>query len=237
MNAQSPPVRLVDVGHHYGSGLTQVDALTGINLHVRPGELLAVMGPSGSGKSTLLSIIGGLERPSEGSVYIHGFDISLLDAAARAEIRRTSIGYVFQDFTLITILTVLENVSLPLELGNMPPRAAQDAARSALESMGVLALADRFPEELSGAEQQKVAIARAFVGSRSVILADEPTGALDSHSAEIVMRALRLRVDSGVAGILATHEARFAAWADRTLFLRDGRIIDSSSPDCPEDLL
>ncbi|WP_115726775.1 ABC transporter ATP-binding protein [Actinomyces culturomici] len=237
MSLGPAPVRLVGVSHGYGAGNTRVQALKSVDLEVGVGELVAIMGPSGSGKSTFLAIAGGLERPDEGAVLIHGADISTLDAAERAAVRRRSIGYVFQDFNLIPTLTALENVAMPLELDGAPGKKARLAARAALEEAGASDIADRFPDGLSGGEQQRIAIARALVGRRSIIMADEPTGALDSNSGEKVMLALRNRIDSGVAGILVTHEARFAAWADRTVFLRDGRIIDSSRSDRVEDLL
>lgn len=231
------PVRFVGVSHGYGAGNTRVRALTAVDLEVGVGELVAVMGPSGSGKSTLLALAGGLERPDEGAVVIHGTNISDLPSAERAIVRRRSIGYVFEDFNLIPALSAVENVAMPLELDGIATAKAHVVALAALEEVGAGAIADRFPDDLSGGEQQRVAIARALVGRRSILLADEPTGALDSHSGEKVMLALRERVDSGVAGILVTHEARFAAWADRTVFLRDGRIVDSSRADRVEDLL
>ena len=231
------PVRLVGVSHDYGLGNTRVQALAGIDLHGDPGELLAIMGPSGSGKSTLLAVAGGLEKPREGAVHINGVDITALDSAGRAAVRRSSIGYVFQDFNLIPTLTAVENVAMPLELDGIRRARARAAARAALADVDADALADRFPDDLSGGEQQRIAIARALVGRRSIILADEPTGALDSHSGERIMVALRERIDAGAAGILVTHEARFAAWADRTVFLRDGRVIDASGSDRAEDLL
>lgn len=231
------PVRLVGVSHGYGSGNTRVQALSGIDLEVRAGEFVAVMGPSGSGKSTLLALAGGLERPDEGAVLINGRDISTMDASERAAIRRRSIGYVFQEYNLLPALSAIENVALPLELDGVKPAKARLAALAALEETGAAELAPRFPDDLSGGEQQRIAIARALVGRRSIIMADEPTGALDSNTGEKVMKALRRRIDDGAAGILVTHEARFAAWADRTIFLRDGRIVDSSRDDSFEDLL
>ena len=195
------------------------------------------MGPSGSGKSTLLSIAGGLERPTCGSVYINGIDLATLDAVRRAQVRRRSIGYVFQDYNLIPSLSALENVEMPLQLDGGSPAKVREAAMAALEEVGVADLADRFPERLSGGQRQRIAIARGLVGNRSVILADEPTGALDSHTGEQIMLVLRDHIDAGVAGILVTHEARMAAWADRTVFLRDGRIVDRSRGDTLRDLL
>ncbi len=231
------PIRIVGVGHEFGADGVRVRALDGIDLEVAPGELLAVMGPSGSGKSTLLSIAGGLERPTRGSVYVNGVNLASLDSVHRAEVRRRSIGYVFQDYNLIPSLSALENVEMPLQLDGVSPSKVRRAAMDALEEVGVADLADRFPERLSGGQRQRVAIARGLVGNRSVILADEPTGALDSHTGEQIMLVLRDHIDAGAAGILVTHEARMAAWADRTVFLRDGRIVDRSRADSLRDLL
>ncbi|MGO1317953.1 MAG: ABC transporter ATP-binding protein [Cellulomonadaceae bacterium] len=212
----------------HGEGPTAVHALAGVDLSVRMGELVAVMGPSGSGKSTLLNIAGGLDTPTGGSVRLTGQEISGLDAKARARLRRRSVGYVFQDFNLIPALTAAENVSLPRELDGVPLRAARREARRALSEVGMAVLADRFPDDMSGGQRQRVAIARALVGPRRLVLADEPTGALDSATGEEVMRVLRARIDQGAAGLMVTHEPRFAAWADRTVFLRDGVVVDST---------
>ena len=221
----------------HGSGAREVVALDGIDLTVRLGELVAVMGPSGSGKSTLLNLAGGLDTPTAGTVTIAGDVISDLDATRRAALRRRRIGYVFQDFNLIPALTAAENVSLPRELDGVPMRQARKEALDALAEVGLVKQARRFPDELSGGQQQRVAIARALVGPRRLVLADEPTGALDSVTGEAVMRLLRARVDAGAAGLLVTHEPRFAAWADRTVFLRDGRIVDATGVDDPDSLL
>ena len=237
MSLNSHPVVLVDIFHEYGTGNTKVQVLAGINLQVEPGELLAIMGPSGSGKSTLLAIAGGLERPTSGKVYIHGESFADMSSVECARVRRKSIGYVFRDSNLLPTLTAVENVEMPLELDGFSSSKARDAALFALEEVGALDLAEKFPDDLNGREQQQVAIARALVGRRSIIMADEPTGSLDSHSGEQIMLALRQQIDAGAAGILATHEARFAAWADRTVFLRDGKMTDTSSSDRIEDLL
>jgi len=231
-------VEIHDLSRTHGSGETAVHALRGIDLNVRSGELVAVMGPSGSGKSTLLTLIGGLDTPTGGCVVVEGQDLSELPAKALAALRRRSVGYVFQDFNLIPALTAAENVSLPGELDGVPPKLARQQASSALEGLGIGELGHRFPDDLSGGQQQRVAIARAIVGERRLILADEPTGALDSETGEAVLALLRSRTDAGAAGILVTHEARFAAWADRVIFLRDGRMVDETGrrPDA-EDLL
>lgn len=221
-------IELKQAGKSYGEGATRVCALRGINLQLAQGELVAVMGPSGSGKSTLLSLAGGLEQPTDGEVRILGQSVSGLGAAALASLRRRSLGYVFQDLNLIPSLSAVENVALPLELDGARNRVAHDEAMVSLGSVGLADVAGRFPDELSGGQQQRIAIARALVGPRQVLLADEPTGALDSQTGEAVLRALRERIDAGAAGILVTHEARHAAWADRVIFLRDGEVVDST---------
>jgi putative ABC transport system ATP-binding protein len=194
------------------------------------------MGPSGSGKSTLLTLAGGLDTPTSGTVSIEGRDLGGLGHSARAKLRRGSIGYVFQDFNLIPALTAAENVALPRELDGESARAAGRLARAALEEVGIGELADRFPDEMSGGQQQRVAIARAVVGDRRLILADEPTGALDTETGEEILKLLRARCDAGAAGVLVTHEARHAAWADRVVFLRDGVVVDETSS-APVDAL
>ena len=230
-------LRLDGVSMHYGTGETSVTALAGIDLKVSRGELIAIMGASGSGKSTLLTIAGGLTKPTSGEVIIEGQWLSDLPAAKIAMLRRRTLGFVFQDFNLIPALTALENVMLPLELDGWKRRKAQTAALDALASVELDERSGRFPDDLSGGQQQRVAIARAVVGTRRLILADEPTGALDSTTGELVLRMLRKRVDAGAGGILVTHDARHAAWADRIVFLRDGRVVDESSADGAESLL
>ncbi|WP_019870021.1 ABC transporter ATP-binding protein [Salinispora oceanensis] len=221
-------LRLAEVERVYRAGEGSVWALAGVSLTVRAGELVAVMGPSGSGKSTLLSIAGGLEVPTSGSVEVAGVGLGGLDSTAVAHLRRDRIGYVFQDLNLVTDLTAAENVALPLELGGSSARAARAAAVTALDEVGLPEVAGRFPDQLSGGQQQRVAIARALVGERRLVLADEPTGALDSRTSLAVLQVLRARIDAGAAGVLVTHEARYAGWADRTVFLRDGRLVDAT---------
>jgi len=210
-----------------------VHALRGISLSVAAGELVAVMGPSGSGKSTLLNVAGGLDSVTTGAVLVEGVDLAELSAKELAAVRRRAAGYVFQDLNLIPTLTAVENVALPLELDGL--RRIRTTAQAALDDVGVGELADRYPDELSGGQQQRVAIARALVGDRRLVLADEPTGALDSETGEAVLALLRRRVDAGAAGVLVTHEQRHAAWADRVVFLRDGTIVDSTSYDVSAD--
>jgi putative ABC transport system ATP-binding protein len=221
----------------HGAGATEVTALRGVTFAAYAGELVAVMGPSGSGKSTLLTLAGGLDSPTSGVVRVEGSDLTTLGQKGRAAMRRTSIGYVFQDFNLIPALTAVENVALPRELDGAGSRSARKAALAALDEVGIAELARRFPDEMSGGQQQRVAIARAIVGERRLILADEPTGALDSETGEDILRLIRTRCDAGAAGVLVTHEARHAAWADRVVFLRDGVIVDESGTDRPDALL
>ncbi|MFN8167901.1 MAG: ABC transporter ATP-binding protein [Candidatus Nanopelagicales bacterium] len=223
----APVLELRDVTRIHGRGATAVHALRGVSLTVAAGELVAVMGPSGSGKSTLLNIAGGLDTVTTGAVLVEGQDLAALSKAELAGVRRRSAGYVFQDLNLIPTLTAAENVALPLELDGR--RRTATLARLALEDVGVGELADRYPDEMSGGQQQRVAIARALVGERRLVLADEPTGALDSETGEAVLTLLRRRVDQGCAGVLVTHESRHAAWADRVVFLRDGTIVDSTA--------
>jgi len=231
-------LRFEGVSRMYRSGDDTVCALVDVSFEVAPGELLAVMGPSGSGKSTLLAIAGGLEVPTTGEVYVNGTALSGLRTTALARLRRDRIGYVFQDFNLVSDLTASENVALPRELAGVRVRTARRAALDALTEVGLADVADRFPAELSGGQQQRVAIARALIGSRSLVLADEPTGALDSGTSEVVLEALRARVDAGAAGVLVTHEPRYAGWADRVIFLRDGRLVDATDRrPTPETLL
>ncbi|WP_353510603.1 ABC transporter ATP-binding protein [Intrasporangium sp.] len=234
----TPMLVIEDVTRVHGSGATEVRALDGVSLTVSTGELVAVMGPSGSGKSTLLNLAGGLDRATSGLVHVAGTELGSLGAHDLAKLRRRKVGFVFQDLNLIPSLTAAENISLPLELDGDSVRRSRRNALDALDQLGLRELADRYPDQMSGGQQQRVAIARALVGSRRLVLADEPTGALDSTTGEGVLRVLRSRVDAGAAGLLVTHEARHAAWADRVVFLRDGRIVDTTgSPDEPELLL
>nr|WP_235737319.1 ABC transporter ATP-binding protein [Nocardioides alcanivorans] len=221
-------LQLTDVNRVHGRGAAQVHALHAVTFAAYAGELVAVMGPSGSGKSTLLTIAGGLDQPTSGSVVVEGTDLTTLGLDARARMRRTSIGYVFQGFNLIPALTAAENVALPRELDGASTRVAREQARAALKEVGIGELADRFPDDMSGGQQQRVAIARAVVGERRLILADEPTGALDTETGEEILRLLRARCDAGAAGVMVTHEARHAAWADRVVFLRDGVVVDET---------
>jgi putative ABC transport system ATP-binding protein len=230
MSPELPMITLDRVSRVYGSGELAVKALRQVSLSVRATELVAIMGPSGSGKSTLLNLAGGLDVASSGSVVINGTDTARLSRRGLAELRRRSVGLVFQDFNLVPALTAAENVALPLELDGSPARKARKQALEALEQVGVAASdADRFPDQLSGGQRQRLAIARALIGDRQVILADEPAGALDTEGGDAILAVIRDRCDAGAAGILVTHDARHAAWADRVIFLRDGSIVDPAA--------
>jgi len=228
-------LEMTEVSKIYGTGAAQVDALKQVNLSVRRGELVAVMGPSGSGKSSLLTIAGSLEEPTSGQVLVNGTDLSRLSQDDQARLRRRLIGYVFQDFNLLAGFSAIENVTVPLELDGVPAKAARAAGMKALTELGVAERAHHFPDELSGGERQRVAIARAVVGDRQLLLCDEPTGALDSVTAEAVMLLLIAICGRGVAGVVVTHDAQLASCANRVVFLQDGQIIDqtrtASGPD------
>jgi putative ABC transport system ATP-binding protein len=231
-------LELRGVSKTYGEDAVRVNALTDANLTVEAGELVAVMGPSGSGKSTLLTIAGTLEDPTSGDVLIDGIGVSSMSLNDRARLRRRTIGYVFQSFNLLPGLTATENVALPLELDGMRARDAQRLARRVLDELGLGDRAGHFPDELSGGQGQRVAIARAVVGERRLLLADEPTGALDSVNGEAIMRLLRATCERGVAAVVVTHDAQLAAWADRTVFVRDGLISGQTAQrSTPESLL
>ena len=231
-------LELRQVSKVFGSGPTEVHALCDVDLSVERGELVAIMGPSGSGKSTLLTIAGSLEEATSGQVLVDGVDVASISRSDQARLRRRSIGYVFQDFNLLPGLTAVENVSLPLELDGIRANAARATGLAAMEQLDIADHADRYATELSGGERQRVAITRAIVGERGLLLADEPTGALDSVNGEAVMRLLRAATRRGVAGVVVTHEAHLASWADRVVFLRDGHVVDQTiAPPGPESLL
>ncbi|MFG1828681.1 ABC transporter ATP-binding protein [Micromonospora chersina] len=233
----SAVLSMFQVSKVYGTGHAAVPALRQVDLTVDAGELVAIMGPSGSGKSTLLTIAGSLEEPTDGAVLVCGDEVSTMSADARARLRRRSIGFVFQDLNLLAGLSAVENVALPLELDGVGARAARAAGLRVLEELGLAERAGHFPDDLSGGERQRVAIARAVVGDRRLLLADEPTGALDSTNGEAVMRMLRAACKRGIAGVMVTHDAQLASWADRVVFLRDGRVVDQTGPSVGPDTL
>jgi putative ABC transport system ATP-binding protein len=220
-----------EISKTYGDGAAQVHALAGVSLSVDEGMMVAVMGPSGSGKSTLLTIAGSLEEPSSGDVLVSGQALAGLSRNAKARLRRRTIGYVFQDFNLLPGLTAAENVALPLELDGIRARRARAAGLRALEELGLAQRASAFPDQLSGGERQRVAIARAIVGERRLLLADEPSGALDSANANAVMRLMHDACKNrGVAAVMVTHDAQLASWADQSVFLRDGHMTVQAGP-------
>lgn len=231
----TPALQFIDVVKSYGSGSTEVRAVTDVTLTIDPGEFVAIMGPSGCGKSTLLHLGGALEDPSAGRVLVDGRDLAEMTVAQQAEMRRRDVGYVFQSLNLIPALTAVENVMLPLELDGVATKQARAIAQSTLQQVGLgrddIRHLDRYPDDFSGGQRQRIAIARSVVGERRLLLADEPTGALDTvNSDEVVELLSNLSRQQGVAVVMVTHEPRFASWADRVVFLRDGRIVDQSSP-------
>ena len=231
-------LELRGVSKSYGQGGAEVHALREVSLTADEGEMVAEMGPSGSGKSTLLTIAGTLEEPTSGEVLIAGQPISKASRSTKARLRRRVIGYVFQDFNLLPGLTAAENVALPLELDGLSARKARIQGLKALDELGLGDRAGNFPDQLSGGERQRVAIARAVVGDRRLLLADEPSGALDSANGEAVMHLIHAACKRGVAAVVVTHDAQLASWADRVIFLRDGRVTDQTMPAAgPESLL
>ncbi|WP_063627923.1 ABC transporter ATP-binding protein [Actinospica robiniae] len=220
-------LELRGVAKRYGRGAGEVHALRGVDLVVDAGTMVAVMGPSGSGKSSLLTVAGSLEEPSSGEVFIAGRNVAGLSRGERARLRRRTIGFVFQDYNLLAGLTAAENVSMPLELDGVPARKARAEAVDALGRLGLEERVDAFPDELSGGERQRVAIARAVVGGRKLLLADEPSGALDSANGEAVMRLLADACErAGVGAVVVTHDAKLASLAHRVVHLKDGQMVE-----------
>lgn len=227
---EEPALEFVDVVKTFGKGSTEVRALGGVDLRVEPGEFVAIMGPSGCGKSTMLHLAGGLEDPSSGRVRVGGREVGDLNLTERATMRRTDVGFVFQRLNLLLSLTALENVSLPLELEGIGRREVKRRAAEALAAVGLTEHLRRYPDDFSGGQQQRIAIARAIVAERKVLLADEPTGALDTITSDSVIELLAsLPARFGTAVVLVTHEPRFASWADRVVFMRDGLIVDQTA--------
>jgi putative ABC transport system ATP-binding protein len=226
----SPLLEFVDVVKSFGHGHAEVYALRGVSFTIEPGEIVAVMGPSGCGKSTLLHLAGGLEEPSAGRVLVDGRDLGDMTRAEQAALRRRDVGYVFQRLNLVPSLTAVENVMLPLELDGTGAKAARQLSIDALRAVGLDAHLDRYPDDFSGGQQQRIAIARAIVGERRLLLADEPTGSLDTlNSDQIIEMLAELPGRHGTAVVLVTHEPRFASYADRIVFLRDGVIVDQTT--------
>jgi putative ABC transport system ATP-binding protein len=226
----SPMIECNSLTKEYVEAGRTVTVLDNVSLRLEQGEFIALMGPSGSGKSTLLHLCATIEQPTSGSVLINGVEAARQSSRQLAEIRRQSIGVVFQRLNLVPSLTAVENVALPMELDGARRKAARTDALEALRMVGLPGAANRFPDKLSGGEQQRVAVARAVAGNRRAILADEPTAALDTLTGDSIIALLRqLQLDSGIAVMLVTHEPRFASWADRVLFLRDGQLVDSTA--------
>lgn len=233
--SDAPPVlRVVEVSQSVPDGRARRMVLDRVDLDVQAGELVVLMGPSGSGKTTLLRIAAGLDRPEHGMAVIDGEHLWMMRAGELAELRRSAVGYVEQRWNLLDSLTVAENVALPLELDGVRRRDAMREAMAALEQVGIAELARLFPSQLSGGEQQRASIARAFVGNRHLLVADEPTGALDALTAESVMRLIRNRCDvDRTAVLLATHDPAVAGWADRVVYLRGGTLGERSARVAP----
>lgn len=218
-------IKITDLSKHYTSGEETVEALRGIDLAIEAGEFVSIMGQSGSGKSTLLSVLGGMNHPTAGEVEMAGIRLYDLPGEKLADFRAQNLGFVFQSFHLIPYLTAMENVMLPLAIASLNRSAKREAARGALKRVGLGAKLDRLPSQLSGGEQERVAIARAIVNQPRIILADEPTGNLDSKTSDEVMALFRELNDGGQTVVMVTHNPDNCAYADRTIFLKDGKVV------------
>ena len=221
----APVILTRGLGKVYSAGTeAEVVALRGVDVRIERGEFVAIMGPSGSGKSTLMNLIGCLDTPTAGPYLCDGVDVSTLDAEQLAVLRRDKIGFVFQGFHLLTRMDATDNVAMPLGYARIPPSERKERARAALASVGLAERAGHRPNELSGGQQQRVAIARALVNQPPILLADEPTGALDSKTGEEILALFKRLRDDGHTVILITHDAHVAAHADRTYVMRDGEL-------------
>jgi putative ABC transport system ATP-binding protein len=223
--AEQPIVRLVGLTRQYRMGPTLVSAVAGVDLEIGKGEAVALVGPSGSGKSTLLNLLGGLDRPTSGEIWVEGENIATASARRLVAHRRERIGFVFQSFNLLPYRTALENVEVPLMISGFSKGERRERARKLLERVGLGARTDHRPSQLSGGEQQRVAVARALANTPSILLADEPTGNLDSATGTEVMGLLRDLNESGLTLIIVTHDMMVAAYANRIVRLRDGKIV------------
>src|SRR5690349_12125578 len=233
MSSSEPLIHLADVKKVFYTDEVETHALSGIHLDIAQGEYVAISGPSGCGKSTLLSILGLLDTPTSGTYTIAGEPVQDLDLGRRARIRNRDVGFIFQSFNLIGDLTVFENVELPLTYRGMPSSERRERVKEALERVGMGHRAKHLPSQLSGGQQQRVAVARAIVGKPKVMLADEPTGNLDSKNGEAVMDLLRELHRAGSTIVMVTHDPRFAQLAERSIRLYDGRIVDETEQDRP----
>ncbi|MCX5149428.1 ABC transporter ATP-binding protein [Streptomyces sp. NPDC048550] len=226
-STSAPMVTVQDLHRSFGSGPRAVHALRGVSFEIRRGELTALKGRSGSGKTTVLNLVGGLDTPTGGTVTLDGTDLAGLDEAALLALRRDRIGFVFQSFGLIPVLTALENVGIPMRMRKVPAQQREERARTLLALVGLADHMDQRPGELSGGQQQRVAVARALANEPALIIADEPTGQLDSETGRSIMQLLRAVVRSeGVTVLVATHDQNLIELADRVVELRDGRIVD-----------
>jgi ABC-type antimicrobial peptide transport system, ATPase component len=218
-------IEIKNVKKHYTSGDEVVEALRGVDINIEKGEFITIMGQSGSGKSTLLSVLGGMNHPTAGEVEMAGVKLYQLPGEKLADFRAQNLGFVFQSFHLISYLTALENVMLPLAIVSVSSAVKKDSARTALERVGLGSKLDRLPNQLSGGEQERVAIARAIVNNPHILLADEPTGNLDSATSEEVMALFRELNDAGQTVVMVTHNPENGAYSDRTIHLRDGMVV------------
>jgi putative ABC transport system ATP-binding protein len=223
-------VKIDNVTRTYLVGKVETHALRGVTLSIEPGEFTALVGPSGSGKTTLLQLIGCLDQPTSGHVLLNGQDVSRLNRNQRADMRRSTIGFVFQFFALIPTLTAYENIELPLLLVGKPPAERRERVQKLLDSVGLTDRADHRPDQLSGGEQQRVAVARALASGPSLILADEPTANLDTANGEQVMATMtRLNKETGVTFVFATHDPRVVKFARRVVTLQDGLVVNHNA--------
>ena len=236
-NKGSIVLQIKSISKQYKTGDFVQKALDDVSLNLRDSEFVAILGPSGSGKTTLLNIIGGLDRYDSGDLIINGVSTKRYKDRDWNSYRNHTIGFVFQSYNLIPHQTILSNVELALTISGVSRTERRERARKALEQVGLGDHINKKPNQLSGGQMQRVAIARALVNDPDIVLADEPTGALDSNAGMTILEVLRTRADRGAAVLLVTHEPRFAAWADRTVFLKDGRIIDETGSSNMDDLL
>ncbi len=229
-NNNEPLIRMAGVKKVFLTDEVETHALSGVHLDIQPGDFVAVAGPSGGGKSTLLSIMGLLDTPTEGRYELNGHPAENLTVRDRARLRNQAIGFIFQSFNLIGDLTVFENVELPLVYRNTPTSARKSMVREALEQVGMEHRLNHYPSQLSGGQQQRVAVARALVGKPLILLADEPTGNLDSRSGEQVMKLLNDLHADGATICMVTHDPRYLKYAQRTIHLFDGQVVEESDP-------